>query len=196
MIYQIVPNLYLSNLLAARNTQGIQSNNIDIVCRLSEDENTSIYSDKVQFHNYVLEDNIMYGHELIEAFISINDTISSNPDKRVLIHCNEGKSRSVSIIMMYLMTNMKLSYNDAYKLIHSKKTDIHINAGFKNLLMEYERCISESQFNPRSESIKVLSNTQYYKYKDYKWRGYKWPCFFDYDSTIDRHIVWWYQVWL
>ncbi len=102
MIYNIIKNIYLSNLQSALNLQLIKDVNINIICRLSEDYNKSLYPSHIEFHNYELEDNSMYTYELLITFHNIVKIISTNKNKNILIHCNEGQSRSVSIIILYL----------------------------------------------------------------------------------------------
>ena len=56
----------------------------------------------------------------------------------ILVHCAHGVSRSVSIIMAYLMKNYNLSYKQAFYAIKRKKDDIEPNAGFISQIELYE----------------------------------------------------------
>lgn len=121
MIYHIIDNIFLSNLISAQNIELITSNNITIICRLSEDTNKSIYPPDINFYNFQLEDNHLYTYELLHSFHEIIKIISLNKNCNILIHCNEGKSRSVSIIILYLMIYKNMNYQDAYNYIKQKK---------------------------------------------------------------------------
>ena len=43
--------------------------------------------------------------------------LTSNSDKRILIHCVLGRSRSATIIVMYLMKKYELDFDDVMFLI-------------------------------------------------------------------------------
>lgn len=56
------------------------------------------------------------------------DDAASN--RRVLVHCNAGVSRSSSVVIGYLIKRMGYSFDDAFKLVKSKRECIQPNAGF------------------------------------------------------------------
>jgi protein-tyrosine phosphatase len=129
-IYKIIDGIYLSNLLSAHKLELIKNNNIKLVIRLSEDDNNkSVYDNSIQFINIEIEDNFMDQKKLIPICKNIFNIINSF-DGNILIHCNEGQSRSVSVILYYLMKQYKYKFNDAYDYIKKIKHDIHINSGF------------------------------------------------------------------
>lgn len=137
-MYHIVDNVYLSNLHDARNMQLISANNIQIVIRLSEDDNKSIYPKAIQFYNFVLEDNCLYKAELLQYSKLIKDIVQQNSNKNILIHCNEGQSRSVSAIIYYLMTTYKIGFDTSLNLIKKIKSDVKPNNSFQMALRAFE----------------------------------------------------------
>lgn len=60
MIYHIIDNIYLSDLNSAHNLTLLIINNIQIIIRLSESDNNSIYDSNIDFYNFVLEDNMLF----------------------------------------------------------------------------------------------------------------------------------------
>ena len=52
-------------------------------------------------------------------YIIIN--IKENKDKKIFAHCNAGISRSPSIIIAYLIKELKYSFKDAFNLVKSKR---------------------------------------------------------------------------
>ncbi|KAB0795453.1 hypothetical protein PPYR_12292 [Photinus pyralis] len=58
--------------------------------------------------------------------------------ENVLVHCAAGVSRSSSIVIGYLMVTEKLSYEDAFKFVKSKRSCIKPNCGFENQLKGLE----------------------------------------------------------
>jgi protein-tyrosine phosphatase len=58
----------------------------------------------------------------------------------VLIHCMAGKSRSVSIVLAFLIYK-KWTLQEALKLVLKKRSNISPNLGFFSQLIEYEKQI-------------------------------------------------------
>ncbi len=136
-MFHIIDNIYLSNLRDAQNYNLIRENNIRAVCRLSEDKNSSIYGPDILFKNYEIEDNFLYKDELIVIAENIVSTIVIPAQKynmNVLIHCNEGQSRSVSVIIYYMITRRNYTYDDALNHIKSIKPDAKPNNAFAEIL--------------------------------------------------------------
>jgi protein-tyrosine phosphatase len=136
-MFHIIDNIYLSNLRDAENYQLINDNNIKIVIRLSEDENKSPYMNNIEFYNFEIEDNLLYKKELIDISEIVYQLIEDNKDKNILIHCNEGQSRSVSVIIYYLIRKYEYDYFKSYDLIKNIKVDAKPNMAFQKVLMSY-----------------------------------------------------------
>ena len=105
MLYKIKEKLFLSDLESAHNLNLIKKHDIKLVIRLSEDdEDPSPYDANVKFIQYEIEDWWIHKKEIIDVAKKINEMINSFDDN-VLIHCNKGQSRSVSVILYHLMKN-------------------------------------------------------------------------------------------
>ena len=72
-----------------------------------------------------------------ETYKIIDETLSG--DKKILIHCQAGISRSATIVIAYIMKKNKMKMNDAYKLVHDKRPCIGPNLGFCGQLIMYEK---------------------------------------------------------
>ena len=55
----------------------------------------------------------------------------------VLVHCRAGVSRSASIVIAYLMKELKLDFNTAYKLVLAARPIVSPNEGFEKQLRFY-----------------------------------------------------------
>ena len=133
-LYKIIDGIYLSNLHDAQNLNLIKDNKIKLVIRLSDDVfNENIYDNSIIFKNIELEDNIFSEKEMINTAKKVFNMINSF-DENILIHCNEGKSRSVSIIIYYLIKQYNYSYDKAYNYIKNIKSDVCPNIAFQNEL--------------------------------------------------------------
>ena len=67
----------------------------------------------------------------------------NNNDGNVFVHCQLGKSRSAAIIMAYMISEMNLNTNEAYKELKKVRRKIMPNLGFMNKLREFEKQITK-----------------------------------------------------
>lgn len=56
----------------------------------------------------------------------------------VYVHCRAGKSRSVTVVIAYLMRSKGWSLGEAYDFVKARRTDVSPNIGFVSLLMEWQ----------------------------------------------------------
>ncbi|XP_077248101.1 dual specificity protein phosphatase 1-like isoform X2 [Tasmannia lanceolata] len=59
----------------------------------------------------------------------------------VLVHCFAGRSRSVTIIVAYLMKKHRMSLSQALDLVRSKRPQISPNQGFMLQLQDFEKSL-------------------------------------------------------
>jgi len=70
--------------------------------------------------------------------------------ENVLVHCQQGISRSASIVIAYLMREHKLSYDDALQLLKSKRSCVKPNSSFEKTLREWQK---DSRQQGRSQEL-------------------------------------------
>ncbi|KAG6914689.1 hypothetical protein DXG01_015934 [Tephrocybe rancida] len=58
--------------------------------------------------------------------------------RNVLVHCQQGISRSPAIVIAYLIRNHGMSYDNAFALLKRKRACVKPNSGFVNALREWE----------------------------------------------------------
>ncbi|CAI2184663.1 11746_t:CDS:1 [Funneliformis geosporum] len=63
----------------------------------------------------------------------------------VYIHCQAGISRSVTIVIAYLMSSQKISYKQAFDLIKEKRPIAKPNHGFIKQLREFEKEVIDKE---------------------------------------------------
>lgn len=123
----ILPNLYLGNQTDA-NTNSNKFNTIISVVnypfQLDHSEQYNVRLDDVSGQSIVLE--IYKVADLIDRLLKQN--------KRVLVHCHAGVSRSASMVIGYLMIKHNMSYQNAYMHVKLKRNIICPNPGFKRQL--------------------------------------------------------------
>lgn len=57
---------------------------------------------------------------------------------KVLVHCYEGKSRSATIVIAYLMIKKNMSFDEAYKFVKDKHAKTNPNRGYLRQLRNTE----------------------------------------------------------
>src|SRR6218665_1207254 len=136
-------NLALSNLEDACNEELLNSNEIkSILSLISYDTDMKIYSGI----NYKRIDVLDECHEdLLTYFDEISDFIRSSlaNEKRVLVHCFQGVSRSVTAISAYFMNRLSTpDFTQVQKLLfrHIGTDSVYNwpNKGFEQQLLLYE----------------------------------------------------------
>ena len=79
----------------------------------------------------------------------IDSSVTSNPNRKILVHCAAGISRSSSMIIGYCMIYKKMSLLESYKFVKLKKSNIAPNPGFMRQLMSMEMEV----FNVKESTI-------------------------------------------
>ena len=70
-----------------------------------------------------------------EAFSFIEENLKHGS---ILIHCQAGISRSPSVLIGYLMWNMKIGFKEAFEIVRKGRKIILPNRGFVKQLKNYE----------------------------------------------------------
>ncbi|KAF5348344.1 hypothetical protein D9758_010942 [Tetrapyrgos nigripes] len=73
---------------------------------------------------------------LEEACTSIDKALREG--RSVLVHCQQGISRSAAVVIAYLIRNHGMSYDAAYTHVRRQRPCIKPNSGFVNVLREWE----------------------------------------------------------
>lgn len=94
-------------------------------------------------HNTDISTDLMHLCETIEKKTLLG--------KKVLVHCQQGASRSASLIIAYgLYQNPEMSVNDAYYAAQSKSKWISPNMRLMYCLQDFQKQISKRKLSPKS----------------------------------------------
>lgn len=66
------------------------------------------------------------------------ELLNPNNKNKILVHCAMGKSRSASIITMYIMKKFLLSFKTSRKIVETRRETVEINSGFLSQLKSFE----------------------------------------------------------
>ena len=102
-----------------------------------------MYNIKLEYLRVPVQDCV---DENISRFFESTCAFIRNVKKmkgRLLVHCNKGRSRSVSLVIAYLMHDMKMTYDEAYAFVSERREEAEPNSAFVQQLKEFERICRE-----------------------------------------------------
>lgn len=142
-ITEIMNKVYLGSYKNAKNYEELEKSNIKYILNCaSECEN--LFGDKIKYLKLDIKDQPDFPiQDYFDKGIQfIKDSLNNN-DGSILIHCMEGRSRSATLLMAYLIKCNGENTNSAYKILKSKRQLIMPNLGFMYKLREYEKTLNK-----------------------------------------------------
>ncbi|GMI72226.1 PROPYZAMIDE-HYPERSENSITIVE 1 [Hibiscus trionum] len=138
----ISSSLFIGGALAARSAYTMQHFGIThVLCLCSNEigQADSQYHDLFEYKNFSIYDNedsnISSIFEEVCDFIDHVEQIGG----RVLVHCFEGKSRSATVVIAYLMLRKKLTLLEAWNSLKRAHRRAQPNDGFARILLDLDR---------------------------------------------------------
>jgi hypothetical protein len=131
----ILDNIYLGSAYNAANYTILKDTGIDIIINITN-EIDNYYPNDFIYHNYKIEDN--EEGDLEEFLDKSYDVIKNSANKKVLVHCYMGASRSASLVIYYLIKEKKMSFDEAFDLLKSKRIVVNPNIKFVQILRKKE----------------------------------------------------------
>ena len=164
---EIIPNfLYVSSYNATKNKTLLEKNKITHIINCAADfcENVFESENKYTYLSFYLKDHVLENIECI--FYECIKFIDSVKEKggRVLVHCIQGISRSVTLVMAYLIYKNKLTYDKAFNIVQSKREISSPNFGFSIQLQNFYLRLYESpskyRYIPKIFAVGSFQNEQ------------------------------------
>ena len=131
-IFDKIEGIFLGDIVAAENEELLKRNGVKIVISLVR-EKYKRFKDFI-YYDFPIEDN--RNENIACIFEETNKILKSN--ENVFVHCQNAVSRSVTIVLAYLMycgNDLKTSLN----LLQNRKTYTKPNIGFCKQLIIYEK---------------------------------------------------------
>ncbi|XP_022738860.1 dual specificity protein phosphatase PHS1-like [Durio zibethinus] len=157
----ITRSLFIGGALAARSVFTLQHLGIThILCLCSNEigQSDSQYPDLFEYKNFSICDNedsnISSIFEEACDFIDHVEQIGG----RVLVHCFEGKSRSATVVIAYLMLRKNLTLLEAWNALKRVHRRAQPNDGFARILLDLDREQHgkvSMEWHPRKPMMKV-----------------------------------------
>jgi protein-tyrosine phosphatase len=166
---EIIPDfLYLSSYNVAKNKEIVYDHKITHIINSAADVCQNHFEDdsnndsnpieyKISYLSFNLKDHAMENIEcLFYEIIQFIENARVN-NGRVLVHCIQGISRSVTLVLAYLMFSQKLNYDEAFKIVSSKRSIASPNLGFSIQLQNFYQRLYEPpnsfRLNPKIFAI-------------------------------------------
>ena len=164
---EIIPNfLYISSYNATKNKALLEKNKITHIINCAADfcENVFESENKYTYLSFYLKDHVLENIECI--FYECIKFIDNVKEKggRVLVHCIQGISRSVTLVIAYLIFKNKLTYDKAFNIVQSKREISSPNFGFsiqlQNFYMRLYESPSKYRYIPKIYAVGSFQNEQ------------------------------------
>lgn len=136
----MLPSLYLCGACAIVRPETIEKLEIKFVVNATvELPDTPLPDIRPEYLRVPIKDT--RESNLIEYFDRVADLIEKTREQngRSLVHCVAGVSRSVSLILAYLMKYADMSLKAAFQHVRSVRPQVRPNTGFFKQLIEYEQ---------------------------------------------------------
>ena len=173
-LYEIFPYLYLSAWNATTeydNMKSIEITNIINVSDTSQPMSKQLELFDVMYCPFKDNEDVNILTQIETLSFYINKLQTNDSNKKIVVNCHAGKSRSVAVIIGYCMIYKNMKMKDAYDHIINIKSDIEPNLGFLNTLMDIDRKLfnlDESSFKTYYRSAQINELQKYYHIKKSK----------------------------
>lgn len=133
---KVLPGLYLGNFRDAKDTVQLAENKITHILSI-HDNSRPILMDKVYLCLPVSDSPTQ---NISQFFSQCNDFIHNARVNggNVLVHCLAGVSRSVTVVVAYVMTVTELGWRDSLNAVRGARNCASPNFGFQRQLLEFQ----------------------------------------------------------
>ncbi|CAO1326780.1 unnamed protein product [Diamesa hyperborea] len=139
-ISEVLPSLYLCGACAIVRPETLEKLNVKFLVNATvELPDTPLPDERPNYLRVPIKDT--KDANLIEYFDQVADLIEETrqADGKSLVHCVAGVSRSVSLILAYLMKYADMSLKNAFHHVRSVRPQVRPNVGFFKQLIAYEQ---------------------------------------------------------
>ena len=156
---QITDNIFLGNIYDAQNIDKLLKLGIKKVLSLITNTQLLIYPQSIE--HKLIKINDLPRENIIKYFgeclLFIND------DKKILVHCYAGSSRSATIIIAYLMWKNQLDYIESCNLLQKIRPTIYPNYGFVRQLKMFDKLLKKNKYNINNIDFKNIKYPRFFE---------------------------------
>lgn len=128
----IVDGIYLGNAINAASYYKLKELDVGLIVNVTK-EIENYFEGEFEYLKFPVLDNGLddLSLTLIESYEKILEYKKNNPFKNIVVHCYMGASRSVSVIVYYLIKQYSMTFEESIEVIKNKKHIINISTLFK-----------------------------------------------------------------
>jgi len=141
-LYPVYPEdknfkLFIGSQDAAANFTGLTENNVTFILNVATGIQVPHF-DNIEYLTVPVldEPNADIKSTFVQTFQFIDKGLATGAS--VLVHCNQGVSRSATVCLAYIMKKYKLNFQTALATLKASKTDVKPNEGFTEQLKKFE----------------------------------------------------------
>ncbi|KAL0918545.1 hypothetical protein M5K25_010559 [Dendrobium thyrsiflorum] len=138
---QVTDNLFIGGALAAKSMHTLQYlgiTHILCLCLNEIGQSESQHPEFFEYKNFSISDSDE--EDISSLFVEACDFIATvvNSGGKVLVHCFEGKSRSATTILAFLMLRNGLTLSESWNMLRKKHRRAQPNDGFAKALLKLD----------------------------------------------------------
>jgi len=138
---KIISNIFLGTAFNAADLKWLQENNIEVIVNVTPGI-SNYFPNKFEYYNFdqVLDIGASSLRPYYEKFYQImEENVPQN--RRILVHCFAGRSRSTSLVLYYMMRKYNWSLETALTYLKERRPFININ---KTFIEEIQKMLEEN----------------------------------------------------
>ena len=149
-ISQITPYVFVTAEDTARQFPKVFSNGIGCVINVANELPQIVFPPQsgIESLKFPIQDNPTFPAS--HYFDVVADRIAANTaaNRRTLLYCHHGRSRSVTFILAYLIKHYRLPLPTAYALVKQRRQVALPNVGFWSQLQSYDLQQQQQRYSP------------------------------------------------
>lgn len=145
--------LFLSGIAVAHSLETLSQHGIGNVLNCAGDFCQNKFPDRLRYKTLFIKDSKLENIECVfyDCYQFIEQALGRG--EKVLVHCVQGVSRSVTVVIAYLMLKLKIGYSEAFESVRLVRGIASPNIGFIVQLMAFQRRV---QGDADSGQVKVF----------------------------------------
>lgn len=162
---QIIPGLWLGNYAVTLNKQQLNEHQIGYILDASVTRHSSFGAMErnnfeqtyvVKYLHVDLSDagSLTLDEKIEQSFAFIQAALNEN--NPVLVYCDTGMSRSVTLVIAYLMWDQNLSCDSALRLVQANYLPVRLNLGFAVFLRDFHWSLNSRNNEEKAISLKEI----------------------------------------
>ena len=152
---EIEPFLYVSGMAVALNKAVLKEHGITHILNCAKEVVDDAFEESFHYLSLALRDGA--SENLGVFFYEFFDQIEAvrHAKQKILIHCQQGVSRSCTVAIAYLMWSHHLSYEAAFARVKARRGVCSPNSGFICQLLELQATLTKTSAKPQVKVYRI-----------------------------------------